>query len=586
MSVNTVLATDCGSTTTKAILFERKSKGWRMTFRGEAPTTVEAPFDDVTIGARNAFSELEELSGRKLFADGGPILPGEDGRGADLYVSTSSAGGGLQMMVGGVVKTMTAASAERCALGAGAIVMDVVAVDDGRKPHERVRHIRELRPDIVLLAGGVEGGTVTHVVELAESLLSASPRPRFGRTVELPVVYAGNSRARHEVERLLSKSFALKAVANIRPTMDSENLAPARAAIHDVFLEHVMSHAPGYDRLMDWASTEIMPTPHAVGRMVQAAARGLHANVVAVDIGGATTDVFSVFGDEFHRTVSANLGMSYSIGNVLREAGLRGIMRWLPFEVAEAELRDFVLNKTIRPTTIPQTLRDLRVEQAVAREALRLALAHHRALAVSLRGVVHERTIAEVFTQEGGGRGLVDMMRAGLIIGSGGVLSHAPERRAAALMLIDAFQPEGVTNLAVDSVFMMPHLGALSEVDEAAAIEILRRDCLVRLGACVAPRGRRKRPGTVAARVRLKASGEAVEKDVVCGRLERVEFESEAELEVEPARGYDCGEGPGRRVVARVWGGDGGLVLDGRGRPLAPSREMAAQSHDAIRLGF
>jgi len=191
--VRVVLATDCGSTTTKAILFERKSEGWRMTCRGEAPTTVEAPFDDVTIGARNAFTELEELSGRKLFAGDGMILPAGDGRGADLYVSTSSAGGGLQMMVAGVVKSMTAASAERCALGAGAIVMDVVAVDDGRRPHERVRHIRELRPDIVLLAGGVEGGTVTHVVELAENLLSASPRPRFGRPLELPVRYLSYS---------------------------------------------------------------------------------------------------------------------------------------------------------------------------------------------------------------------------------------------------------------------------------------------------------------------------------------------------------------------------------------------------------
>ena len=581
-----VLATDCGSTTTKAILFERKSDGWRMTHRGEAPTTVEAPFDDVTIGAENAFGELEELSGRRLLGEGGPLLPAGDGGGADLYVSTSSAGGGLQMMVAGVVSSMTAASAERCALGAGAIVMDVVAVDDGRKPHERVHHIRELRPDIVLLAGGVEGGTVRHVVELAEGLLSAFPRPRFGRTLKLPVVYAGNSQALGEVERLLSNSFALKAVENIRPTMDRENLHPARAAIHDVFLEHVMSHAPGYGKLMEWASTEIMPTPHAVGLMVQAAARALSADVIAVDIGGATTDIFSVFGEEFHRTVSANLGMSYSIGNVLREAGLGGIMRWLPFEIPESELRNFLLNKTIRPTTIPQSLRELRVEQAVAREALRLALEHHRSLAVSLRGIVRERTIAEAFTQEGGGQALVDMMRVGFIIGSGGVLSHAPERRAAALMLIDAFQPEGVTNLAVDSVFMMPHLGALSAVDERAALEILRRDCLVRLGTCIAPKGRKGRDGTLTARVRLNAPGGTADAEITCGRLERVEFESEAEIEIEPARGFDFGAGPGKRVVARVWGGDAGLVLDGRGRPLVPTREMSARSHGAMGLRF
>ena len=103
-----ILATDCGSTTTKAILIEKVGGEYRQTFRGESPTTVEAPFDDVTRGVLNAVQEVEELSGRTIL-DGETILtPAEDGRGVDLYVSTSSAGGGLQMMVTGVVMAMTA----------------------------------------------------------------------------------------------------------------------------------------------------------------------------------------------------------------------------------------------------------------------------------------------------------------------------------------------------------------------------------------------------------------------------------------------------------------------------------------------
>ena len=111
--VEVVLATDCGSTTTKAILIEKKDGAYRLAGRGEAPTTVEAPFEDVTKGVLNSVMELEELSGRKLLGEDGRILkrrPGDPGRGTDLYVSTSSAGGGLQMMVAGVVKTMTAES--------------------------------------------------------------------------------------------------------------------------------------------------------------------------------------------------------------------------------------------------------------------------------------------------------------------------------------------------------------------------------------------------------------------------------------------------------------------------------------------
>ena len=179
--INSVLATDCGSTTTKAILIEKVGDEYRLIVRGEAPTTVEAPFEDVTAGARNAIREVEELTGKTFLTEKGVITPRQaDGTGVDIYMSTSSAGGGLQMMVTGLVKTMTAESAARAALGAGAIVMDVISVDDGRKPHEKIQRIRHLRPDMILLSGGIDGGTITHVVEIAELISAAEPKPRLG----------------------------------------------------------------------------------------------------------------------------------------------------------------------------------------------------------------------------------------------------------------------------------------------------------------------------------------------------------------------------------------------------------------------
>ncbi|MFQ6613462.1 MAG: glutamate mutase L, partial [Fidelibacterota bacterium] len=146
MELNSILATDCGSTTTKAILIEKVNGEYRLQVRGEAPTTVEAPFEDVTKGVLNAVMEVEELSGRTLLREGKIITPQDGKTGVDVYVSTSSAGGGLQMMVAGVVKSMTGESAERAALGAGSIVMDVLASNDGRLPHEKISRIRQLRP--------------------------------------------------------------------------------------------------------------------------------------------------------------------------------------------------------------------------------------------------------------------------------------------------------------------------------------------------------------------------------------------------------------------------------------------------------
>ncbi|MCX7933735.1 MAG: glutamate mutase L, partial [Planctomycetota bacterium] len=489
-ALNVILATDCGSTTTKAILIERRGSEYRQTYRGEAPTTVEAPFDDVTVGVRNAVAEIEEISGRRLLdADGGILTPARDQAGVDIYVSTSSAGGGLQMAVAGLVRAMTAESAARAALGAGAIVMETIAIDDGRKPHERVALIRHLRPDIFLIAGGTDGGNKTHVVEIAEMLLAADPRPRFGSGFRLPVIYAGNRDAAAEVGALLSSRFAFEAVANLRPALEVENLGPARAAIHEAFLHHVMSHAPGYDKLMSWSPVPIMSTPHAVGKLTEEVAQRRGINVLAVDIGGTTTDVFSVFDGVFNRTVSANLGMSYSVCNVLLETGIDNVVRWLASEVSAEEAAERLRNKMIRPTTIPQTLEDLELEQAVAREALRLALEHHRQLAVGLKGIQQQRSVADAFAQTGSGQTLVDMMRLDLLIGSGGVLSHAPQRAQAALMMLDAFAPAGFTELAVDSIFMMPHLGVLSTVHPAAAAEVFEKDCLIPLGTALAPAG-------------------------------------------------------------------------------------------------
>jgi uncharacterized protein (TIGR01319 family) len=563
--VRSILATDCGSTTTKAILIEKRGEEYRLVNRGEAPTTVEAPFDDVTIGVLNATRELEDLTGRQLIHDGKILTPQHDEkRGVDLYLSTSSAGGGLQMMVMGVVRQMSAESAQRAALGAGAIIMDVIAIDDGRKDYQKIQRLRELRPDIVLLSGGTDGGTITHLVELAELLIAADPRPRFG-TMNLPVIFAGNKDARDEIRHVLGERFDLRIVDNLRPDLERENLGPAREAIHELFLEHVMQQAPGYSKLMTWTSADIMSTPNAVGKIMVTIAEQRGINILGVDIGGATTDVFSVFDGNYTRTVSANLGMSYSICNVMLEAGIQNIRRWLPFDIEEYEVRNRLRNKMIRPTTIPQTYEDLLLEQAVSREALRLAFIHHKQLARGLKGVQQQRTIGEALEQTETGKTLVQMMALDMIIGSGGVLSHAPKRAQSALMMMDAYQPEGVTMLAVDSIFMMPQLGVLSTVHPEAAAQVFDRDCLIRLGSCVAPVGQGKE-GEPCLTIDYNGKSETFRYGEL--RVLPLGVGETLQATIRPARGFDVGAGKGRPVEATLEGGVVGVVVDTRGRPL------------------
>ena len=582
--LNVIVATDCGSTTTKAILIEKVGEEYRQTYRGEAPTTVEAPFEDVTRGVLNAIAEIEELSGRTILDGDRIITPnhaaqGDPKRGVDIYVSTSSAGGGLQMMVTGVVQNMTGESAQRAALGAGAIVIDVLASNDGRLPYEKIERIRTMRPDMILMSGGTDGGAVTHVVEMAEYIAAADPRPRFGSTYRLPLVYAGNTDARPQIKTILGEKTALDFADNIRPVLERENLAPARNKIHDLFLEHVMQQAPGYKKLIEMAGAPIMPTPAAVGVIMETIAKREGINLIGVDIGGATTDVFSVFNGLFNRTVSANLGMSYSISNVLAEAGLDNIMRWVPFTIDEQTLRNRIKNKMVRPTTIPQSLDELQIEHAIAREALRLALIHHKSLATGLKGIQQERTISDVFEQRTSGKTLIDLLKLDLIVGSGGILSHAPRRIQSMLMMVDAYEPLGVTTLSVDSIFMMPHLGVLSTVNEQAATDVFVRDCMVYLGTCIAPIGQGK-DGERCADYEIALPDGRIEKGQLAFgdlKLFALTREQQATVTMQPAKQIDLGNGPGQSFTKTVTGGVVGLMLDGRGRPLQLPGEQAAR---------
>ena len=232
----------------------------------------------------------------------------------------------------------------------------------------------------------------------------------------------------------------------------------------------------------------------------------------------------------------------------------------------------------IRPTTVPQSLEELFIEQAIAREALRLSFKQHKEFAVGLKGVQKERTISDTFDQTTSGESLVNMMALNLLVGSGGVLSHAPRREQSAKMLIDSFMPEGITQLAVDSIFMMPQLGVLAHVnkkefsDESrkAALEVFHKDCLIRLGTCISPIGKAK-PNEIILRIELEYSdGKKVKKELEKNQILRIEAPYEPiSANLIPSKNMNLGAGIGEEINTKIYGGAVGIILDGRDRPIS-----------------
>jgi hypothetical protein len=335
-------------------------------------------------------------------------------------------------------------------------------------------------------------------------------------------------------------------------------------------MEHVMSHAPGYPKLMKWTDVDIMPTPAGEGMAMQLIANTYKQNVIGVGLGGATTNVYSVFNGRFVRSVSANLGMSYSICNVMKESGLDNIIRWIPFDISQDEVRNTLRNKMIRPTTIPQTLRELIIEHSVAREALRLGLEHHRTIATSLRGARGASAMERGITTQGIEWSYIQMKNIDIIAGTGGLLSHAPKRVQSMLIMNDAFQSEGITQFFQDSVFMMPHLGVVSTVHQDAAWNVFDKDCLIRLGSVIAPGGQAT-GGSEVMEISLEIpDGETLNEKISWGEIKHISLQEreKAKVTIKPARGFDIGLGERKEMTGEVEGGIVGIILDGRGRPL------------------
>ena len=558
------IVVDIGDTITRAVYVEKSQTGLGLRAVAETETTIEKPELDVTVGVSKAAEALGRQVGRKLWDRGGPV------EGVRLLCSSSS-GGGLYMMVAGVTSMISGESAKRAALGAGALLMDVFTKDDRRASYQMVGSMRMMKPDIFLLAGGTDGGAIVQVLDMADLLRVADVKPRFGSSFKLPVIYAGNVDIRDEVSKTLPETrYATTAVENVRPSIEQENLGPAREAIYDSYMEHVIVHSPGFDKLAKSVYRDIIPTEAAIGNAVYALAMERQANALAVDVGGSSTDVYSVYSGVFNRSLNADIGLTYGIANIMKQVGVQALSRWLPEDLKEREIRNIVANlMVLQPSRFSP--KEAMVRAAAAREAMKLGIESHKEIASRLKGVGVQRTVGDIFTQLLESTYL-DMMKTKLIVARGEAFTSTTSADAV-LMLLDALEPMGVTEILIDKGNLLPQIGMLQALAADSALRMLEENSLKPMGTCIAPRGTIRR-GEQALRIRGKRrDGASIDQVVNQGDIGVVALgEGErAEVVVEPSGKLDIGMGKGKGFTGTVLGGMLGIVLDARGRPLKVS---------------
>lgn len=442
------LLLDFGSTYTKAVLL---SADGELLSRAAVPTTVHT---DVMDG----YQTLVELMRERGFAM--PRTPAE-GISDGTLIACSSAGGGLRLAVVGYEEKVTAEAGYRVGLSAGA---KVVHVAFGELDAGALSALRATAPDVILLVGGTDGGNSEVLLHNAATIAAE----RAG----IPVVVAGNAHVAGQVADLLEASGGDWVLAdNVVPMIGTLEPESARAAIRGVFLEHVIG-GKGLSRGTDFAQMVRAATPDAMLTGVQAMASAIRGDVLVVDIGGATTDVYSVLdlADErpgakqvvapmaAARTVEGDLGMRWNAPTIVEAATLERLEPAVPLAGLATWARE-VHDDTSR---LPETPTEQEYDLALARLAALVAVRRH-----ARPGAPGEAP-----------RALGDVAH---IVGSGGVLRHTPDHAAADILRAVASDYAGgwrtptEADVSVDVDYLLFAAGLLTGVDDAAAAVAARQ---------------------------------------------------------------------------------------------------------------
>ena len=453
-----VLLIDFGSTYTKVTAVDLDSEALLGT--AASYTTIQTDIND---GLTNAVKKLEEKTGKLDFV---------------ARYACSSAAGGLRMVTSGLVPELTAEAAKMASLGAGAKIIKVYSF---KMTDEDAEEIAKAKPDIVLLVGGTDGGNEECILHNAE-IVSRVPG-------EFPVVIAGNRSAAKQCQRILEGSHQTFVCENVMPKFGKLNIEPTQKQIREIFLDRIIQ-AKGLTHASSLISGIMMPTPSAVMKAMQLLAQGCDGeagigNLVGVDVGGATTDIYSIaegkpstantvykgLPEPFaKRTVEGDIGMRYSIRGIVEAAGIQEVCRLSGLSRDRAEaLIDYLAENT---DTVPNGDEELEaLDHALASLATREGVARHA-------GTIEETytLMGKTYVQEG-----KNLTKVGQIVVTGGSLIHTRRtEQIAAHALYDPRQPQSLrpmqADVWVDRKYILAAMGLLAAYHPQTALRIMKKE--------------------------------------------------------------------------------------------------------------
>ncbi len=568
-SADSVLAIDVGTTNTRTALFDVVDSRYRFIASGTAPTTVNAPYKDIGEGIGIALDRLQAITGRIIIgSDGSFIIPTRiDGSGVDKIVATLSAGPPLKVIVLGLLDDLSLGSVRRVAESTYSKVVDSIGLNDPRNPAERIDAIIKHSPDLIIVAGGTNGGASQSVIQLLESVGLASYLIPKEKKPE--VLFAGNETLQEEVKQIMGSLVSVDCAPNIRPTLGAERVSAVHIPLAKLVGKVQARRISGVQELDRWSEGKMLPSATAFGRIIRFLSKiyDPKKGVLGVNVGAGSTIIAAGFSGK----ISLGVYPEYSLGSQLKEllthTSLQSISRWLHEDVSRDYLQDYLHTKALYPASIPATNEDLDIEQALARQAMRLSINRLAADFLPLARRSSQKLLPQFEP----------------ILASGSVLTCAPSKGHSLIMLLDGIQPVGITTFVLDESHIISAIGSVAAVNPVLPVQVLETSAFVNLGTVISPLSN-VRANTPILKVKMQTD-DGNEQDLVVkqGSLATLPLPigQSARLNLSPLQRADVGMGgPGRSGKLQVIGGALGVIFDARGRPIRLSSDMAKRREE------
>jgi uncharacterized protein (TIGR01319 family) len=559
-----ILSVDFGNVHTRAVLIDLVEGAYRVVATSETRTTIGFPVANVVLGMRRAVDQITQITGRRLQESGGRLVTPEqpDRSGVDAFLATASIGRPLRTVLIGLMPDISVASGERAIAGTYVDVVETLNLSDSRTEEEQLNAIVASQPDLIFITGGTEAGARGPVLTLARVAALALPLMRGQRT---PVVlYAGNSALVPEITALFDDKATLLVAPNVRPNLDDEELDAAQMQLARAFDSSSSQRSAGFETVGAMSRLGILPTAQTYNLMTEYLGQALPGGIVMVDIGSATSIFSAALEGRVNTVIRTDFGLGHSAADLLNTVGIDAVRDWLPFYASDDDILAYALNKTLRPGVVPENVRELYYEHAFLRAAIQAL--------VRAAGPLWDTTLGDAQDTP-----LPDYSR---VIGAGAALARTGRPGLAAMLLLDALAPTGVTILQTDGAAVLPALGAVAHINPAAVVQVLESNGLERLGVAFNLSGE-PRTGRAAMHVKITplTSRRTIEREVEGGQLWVYYLPPDERARVEiSVNGRGLSIGGKRKIRIEVGGGTAGLIFDARGRDLPVSQDLRTRA--------